>query len=604
MFKRNIRKIKKQKHQVLLILVLSILVMIMSFFFTNAVFNKTFFKSYMSSIKIIVLNFLPIFIIMCLTTILSNKLWIGNLFTSILFFGMGVGNKYKLIYRDEPFNFLDVKLLSEAGDMAGKYDVKITLPMVVMIILIVIITYLLKKYVEDWSLNFKDKLIKTAVVVGVSALLLNSIYFDQELYAVVGDKEIINLWSETQQFQSKGFIYPFLHSISDSKDRVLEDYDEERAIEVLDSKDNFDIAGDKKVNFISIMLEAYNDFSVFDGVELEKDIYENFHRIQEESYSGNLITNVFAGGTINTEWSYLTGINSHPPKYIRDSNSYAWYFKEQGYYTEFMHPNYGWFYNRRNVNDYLGFDNFDYYENKYEEIQNEFLDDIDFFDYIIGGYEENKQRDKPYFHFSTTYQNHGPYSEVKLTDQEFLKREPDYDERLYNIINNYFSGLYETDIALGELTGYLEKEDEPVVLVLFGDHNPWLGEENRGYTMLDIDINFADEEGFINYYQTPYIFWANDAAKEVLEKDFKGQGNDVSPNFLMAELFEYIGYEGNNYMQYSMDLRDSFTVNHDIFFKEGDKYTRDLTRINHKLWREFNSVQYYYIRNFVYNELK
>lgn len=535
---------------------------------------------------------------------LSNKIWVANLFTGLLFFGMGVGNKYKLIYRDEPVNFLDIKLLSEAGNMAGKYDVSITLPMIIMLVIIFLITYLLRKYVEDWGLNLKGKLVRILVLTLASGFILNYIYFDQELYAEVGNKEIINVWSETQQAQSKGLIYPFLHSITTSKDRVLEDYDEDRAIEILELYETKDIAEDKKVNVISIMLEAYNDFSVFDGVELEKDIYENFHKIQEESYSGNLITNVFAGGTINTEWSYLNGINSHPPKYIRDSNSYAWYFKDQGYYTETMHPNYGWFYNRRNVNDYLGFDNFDYYENKYEDIQKEFLDDIDFFDYILQGYEENKDRDKPYFHFSTSYQNHGPYSEVKLTDEEFLKKKPDYDERLYNIINNYFSGLYETDIALGELVKDLEDEEEPIVLVFFGDHNPWLGEENRGYEMLDIDINFENKEGFINYYNTPYVFWANSRAKETLARDFKGQGEDVSPNFLMAELFDYIGYEGDPYMQYSLDVRDSFTVNHDMFFKEGEEYTRELSPENHKVWREFNSVQYYYIRNFIYDRVK
>ena len=52
-----------------------------------------------------------------------------------------------------------------------------------------------------------------------------------------------------------------------------------------------------------------------------------------------------------------------------------------------MHPIYGWFYNRRNVNDYLGFQNFDYYENKYSKIQEAFLSDMEF-DYIIEGYEK------------------------------------------------------------------------------------------------------------------------------------------------------------------------------------------------------------------------
>ena len=37
-------------------------------------------------------------------------------------------------------------------------------------------------------------------------------------------------------------------------------------------------------------------------------------------------------------------------------NSYVRYFKDQGYDALYRHPGYSWFYNRSNVNEYLGFD--------------------------------------------------------------------------------------------------------------------------------------------------------------------------------------------------------------------------------------------------------
>ena len=91
------------------------------------------------------------------------------------------------------------------------------------------------------------------------------------------------------------------------------------------------------------------------------------------------------------------------------TNSYVWYFKEQGYNTEAFHPIYGSFYNRITAFDNLGFDNYYNYENKFSSIQESFLEDNEFFDYIIEGYENNKKTNKPYFSFSVTYQNHGPY---------------------------------------------------------------------------------------------------------------------------------------------------------------------------------------------------
>src|SRR5690606_4697628 len=116
-----------------------------------------------------------------------------------------------------------------------------------------------------------------------------------------------------------------------------------------------------------------------------------------------------------------------------------------------MHPNFGWFYNRRNVNNYLGFQDFDYYENKYVAVGEQPLRDWEFFDYIIKDYEDNKKKDKPYMNFSVTYQNHGPYSLQKETDIDYLKRQENDHEETYNMINNYFSGIKSTGDSLKKL---------------------------------------------------------------------------------------------------------------------------------------------------------
>src|SRR5699024_6977937 len=222
--------------------------------------------------------------------------------------------------------------------------------------------------------------------------------------------------------------------------------------------------------------------------ELNEDIYEYFHELQEESISGRLLTNVFAGGTINTERGFLTGYHNHP-RYKGLTNSFVWYMHEQGYKTEAMHPITGSCYDRRNGNEYIGFENFDYYENKYEAIQEEPLMDMAFFEYIIQGYEDSISKERPYFHYTITYQNHGPYSDKKARENEYLNRKPEYGESDYNIVNNYLYGIYETTQALEKLVNHFKESEEPVVLVLFGDHNPWLGKDNSCYNMLNIDMD-------------------------------------------------------------------------------------------------------------------
>ena len=301
------------------------------------------------------------------------------------------------------------------------------------------------------------------------------------------------------------------------------------------------------------MLEAYNDFSIFEGVEFSIDVYKNYKMMKEEAISGYIIANIFGGGTIDTERAYLTGFSLFP-NFRSRTNSFIWYLRSQGYYTEAMHPIYGWFYNRRNVNLNLGFDNFDYYENKYGNIQYTALDDIIFFEYIIEGYENNKGRQQPYFNFAVTYQNHGPYDPIKQ-DKEYLKNNGNIDEETYNLLNSYFYGIYNTDIALGNLINYFSNEKEPVIVLIFSDHNPYFGPNHEGYEALDINFSQNGLEAFVNKYRVPYIIWANKTTKELFNKDLVGEGPTISPNYLMIELFDQLGYKGNKFMQDLSNLK-------------------------------------------------
>ncbi|GMG97990.1 alkaline phosphatase family protein [Tepidimicrobium xylanilyticum] len=575
----------------------SFLIMSITFIFSSAHFNIPMFKSYFTSKTLVFMNIFPILIFFTFAYILSNRLWLSFALSNLLFVTMSIINRFKLTFRDDPFTFIDITLVSESLAMTKRYKLEFTTNMKILIVGLIVMTIILRIFFQ-YKINSKKIRISILIVLCIiSMLVFRSFYFDSQLYNELGDKSLINIWSKPQQFQSKGFVYPFIYSIKDVKDTELEGYDEKKAIEDLSRYKYYDIPQDQEVNIVAIMLEAYNDFTKFDTIEVNPEVYDNFHKIKGESVHGNLVTNIFAGDTIKTEREFLTGYSSHP-RYLKNTNSFVWYFKEQGYRTEAMHPIYGWFYNRRNVNEYLGFDAFDYYENKYKDIQETFFKDMEFFDFIIEGYEKSKSNGVPYFNFTVTYQNHGPYSTEKYTDVEYLKKKSGYDEATYNIINNYLKGISETDKAMKKLFDYFRDEEEPVIIVLFGDHNPWLGEEASGYNMMGINIDLSTTEGFLNYYETPYIIWANEPAKEIFNKSFIGEGNNISPQFLMAELFQYLGWKGNEYMQYIMDLKAHIDVINNVYYKEYGQYTAELSEENQQRFKDFRNVEYYYSRNF------
>ena len=155
-------------------------------------------------------------------------------------------------------------------------------------------------------------------------------------------------------------------------------YNKKEAKSELEKYEYSNIPDDKKVNVIAIMLEAYSDLSDAEGIEFKIDPYRKWHVLESQSYSGDLITNIFAGGTIDTERKFLTGA-TNLPTLRKKTNSYVYYFKEQGYTVEGSHPSSNFFYNRVNINKNLGFDNYYFLENKYENLLNAYFIEIIFY---------------------------------------------------------------------------------------------------------------------------------------------------------------------------------------------------------------------------------
>lgn len=603
------KKIKKDIIRVLFMCIvmvaLSFLIGVCMLMLTVVPSDFRLINALLTDIKAVVLNTLPVFCILSFLYFILNKVWISFLITSVFFTIIAEVNRFKITFRDDPFVFKDIFLLEEAKEMTGRYTLfldKASLCVGFVLICITIVSALFLKY------KIENKLFRcfggvTSII--ILCALCQAVYFgNDELYESLWHYEFGNQWKGANQYMSRGVIYSFIHSIPDSFSVPPDGYDAEEAEYILGNYESQDIPEDKKVNIISIMLEAYCDLSIYDNIDFSVDPYKNFHELQSESYYGNLYTNIFSAGTVTTERSFLTGYNN-PEIDAVDTESYIRYFKSQGYYTEAMHPCYGWFYNRRNVNEGLGFDNFDYYENAFDEIPKEmvqrdmysgFLSDYDFFNYIIKGYERVKKEDEKYFNFSVTYQNHGPYPTEDSGGIKYVSWQAGYTVEEYNILNNYLSGIASTDEAIACLYEYISQEEEPIILIMFGDHKPWLGDNNSVYEMLEIDLDMNTSEGAENYYETPYLIYANDAAKMALGKNFKGQGSTVSPMFLMNEMFEYIGIEGPQYLNYLADVKKEYDVINDVYVGKDGKYVlkeeiKDDTTLDEEAWVE------YYVKN-------
>ena len=114
------------------------------------------------------------------------------------------------------------------------------------------------------------------------------------------------------------------------------------------------------------------------------------------------------------------------------------------------------------------------------------------------------------------------------------------------------------------------------------------------YAELGIPITMENEPGMVDYLGTPYLIWANQAAKTALQDDMTGDGPMTSPGYLMNILFDRIGWKGPAYMQFTEQIRASIPV---ICTKGGyiedGVYTQNLSENGEKLMKKYQDMQFF-----------
>ena len=559
------------------------------------------FLGYLQSGFLLVMNILPVVVLLFFLYGLVGRAWLAFLLDGAIVLGLSLGHYFKLVFRDDPLYFEDMLILREAQAMAGSdhdalfIDKRIVVALLCWALGTVLLFFLVRGKARGW----KRRLGTVLAAVAVSAVVA-PVYLDESRYDSVENYAYLNRWAATQDYISHGFFYPFIHSITEMVETPPEGYSQEETEEILASYTDADVPEDRKVNVISLMREAYVDFSRYDIEGLDCSGYDLYHQLEAESYHGDLVTNIFAGGTIDSERCFLTG-EYKVRNYRSNTNSYVWYLREQGYTVEGSHPYYQWFYNRQNINGYLGFENYRFLEEDYENLTQAYLpEDSILLPEIYNDFVANKETGKPYFSFNVNIQSHGPYSTTDYYGTvDYLTG--DYTDGCKNAMNNYMAAIMNSDVELMKLVDQLRSEEEPVVLILFSDHLPWMGDSNIYYDEMGMDISGDTEESFLRHYTTEYLIWANDAAKEVLDCDFVGEGPTISPCYLMNVAFDLMGWEGPAFMQAMDELREVFPVVtiHGCYIVDGE-FTDAIPAQRQDLFDRFLYLQYYWTHEFIY----
>ena len=325
-------------------------------------------------------------------------------------------------------------------------------------------------------------------------------------------------------------------------------------------------------NIVVIMDEAFSDLSVWGDFATSEEVMPFFKSLQQEAVGGELYVSVKGGNTANTEFEFLTGDTmGFLPKgsipyqqYINDETpSLASYLKTLGYSTTAIHPynRTGW--DRDTVYEKFGFDEFldkDSFSSPYR--LRGYISDKSAFDKIreqfsIKGDDERK------FIFEVTMQNHGGYSR-ETPDFNIYLTLPEVTGKTTSVVatEKYLTLINQTDRALEELIDYFKEQDEPVIVVMFGDHQP--SDYITNVIQRICDVTTADSLADLEQgYRVPFVMWSNYGLEH---KYYDG----ISVNYLSSILMENAGIPLTGYQTFLKKLMETLPVINANVYRDAD----------------------------------
>lgn len=546
---------------------------------------------------ILFLNWLPIALLTAAFAFAFRNVFFSSALVGLIAGAMSLINRVKLTIRGEPFVPRDISLIKEAADAAGSYDM--TLPwfqigcLVVMTAVFIVLGVLLPLKKSEDAPKKRGALVRVMGFVLCLAVLVGAVglvYSSTDLYNSFETTEPYNLSSVNNEL---GFVYYFCYHFSTYKIEKPEGFDRDEAASWETGYESAPDAAD--VNVVFVMNEAFSDILnedvfVFPEGENPMEVYNTMAE-GENAWAGHIVVPYFAGGTADTEFDVASGmqtnlLNPAAPSLTafrtvnRDLDSIFRVFGADGYTSCFMHPGQSWFYNRENVYDWFGADESFFVEDFDAEYKGSWVTDESVLRELVSRFEEKSAGGGLDFTYAVTIQNHMSYTAEKYGDYVCPEVETtaELSPEIQTAVNVYAEGIRDANAMLEDLTEFYSEQSEPVLLVFFGDHLPYLGDNRQGYAELGLPAaSVTGGEDPFAAYTAPVLFWCNDAAAEALDfanaieaLDLPTDGR-ISACYLGAVVLELTGRgEVSPWFAFLNEMRRELPVLHNGYYESAD----------------------------------
>lgn len=550
------KKLKSVNPQIYLKTAILILVPILIFLYAQLFCNgKIFFEP-----GRMLLNFLFIYFIIGFFYCICGKIKISLYVTSFLVFIVGIVNHFITAFRGTPLVPWDIFSLNVALTVLPTFKFTITPKLVIGILLFIITFAILRKAKFDSFRNGKLK-VSYRVFVFVGTVTFTICFY---LTNIISMFNLDENWDPKEEYHNNGLVASLFKQSRNLIISKPNGYDINSITELAstinvplvnhDEDENYQMP-----NIIAIMNESFADLSVIGNFSTNTEYLSFFKSLSKNTIKGNLHVSIFGATTPNSEWEFLTSNSmAFVPKrtvpyqqyVLRKSFSLASILKEQGYITKAIHCYYPQGYNRNLAYPRLGFDTF-YSMNELENLEyiREYPDDLSTYKNIISLYE-NKDENEKLFNFTLTMQNHGSYTDENFQNTVIAENGE------YPKLNQYLSLIKIADESLKYLLDYFSKQEEHTIIVLFGDHQPYVEDEFYDSLLSKKYEDINSKEATENKYITPFMIWAN------YDIDTSSYSNitDISANYLASLVLDVAGIQKTPYLEFLDELRQEIPI--------------------------------------------
>lgn len=537
---------------------------------------------------------LVLLIILIFLIALAGSVPLGSLTYVVTIGVLGFANYMKMSYRQEPIYPDDLKMITEIGllkDMTGTMLFTVILA-AAGTVLGLFCWYMFRSLKKGRRFQL-IRLTTLLVAIGLLGYISNFNNPDNLLRKAYNKTALWIPYSQKMNYYNTGFIGGFLYNLKVEPMDEPEGYSKAKIKEITEKYQKLADEKNKAVeeespNIVFVMSESFSDPSRLNGVEVSGEPLADYYEVADQTYSGNMLSQNYGGGTANIEFEALTGFSmalfnaqlTTPytmlvPK-MDQLPSIVSALDAQSYQTTAIHPYNTSMYKREDVYQTLGFDQF------ISERTMTYTDTIENNPYISdeSAYKEVmtllKEEKAPQFIHLVTMQTHMPYN-GKYDRLGYSAEISDGSGTLD--LENYLQDISYSSAALKQFTEELKNLSRRTLVVFWGDHLPGIYSDT---------IQAKNDKQTL--HETQFLMFDS---KGKLEKQTT-QDAITSPFYFAANLMEQTNQTTNGFYQLLLSLEQELPAfERELYYQNGQWYKEaQFNRSQQEIYDEYQLIQY------------